>query len=209
MGRVLLDAVAPLRCAGCDQVSVEPICAACVARMTAQPLPRSVDLARGQAQAAFTFDAEVREVLHRGKFQSNRAALRQLASLSAGRLELSARVPPPDAIAATPLGERRRQQRGYNQAEVIAKVFAACAGVPMLSGLVRERETATQASRGEAARRANVAGAFGWRGAGLGGAWLWVVDDVLTTGATIEAAAGVLRRAGARQVDAVVIARVP
>jgi ComF family protein len=167
-----------------------------------------VDTGRGLACAAFTFDGAVREVLHRGKFQGNRAALRLLASLAAERLDLTAR-PEPDAVAAIPLGARRRRQRGYNQAEIVATVFAAVAGRPLLGGLVRERETAPQASRGEAARRANVAGAFGWRGAELAGASVWLVDDVLTTGATVEAAASVLRHAGASRVDALVIARVP
>lgn len=204
----MLDAVAPLRCAGCDQVSSEPICTSCTDVLAAQRRPPAVELSWGTAYAAFTFEAEVREILHRGKFQGNRAALAQLARLAAGRLDLSRRTAP-DAIAAVPLGTRRRRQRGYNQAEVVAAVFAEVAGLPMPAGLVRARETAPQASRGEEARRANVAGAFAWRGPELCGTELWLVDDVLTTGATLGAAASVIRAAGARRVDALVIARVP
>lgn len=208
LARLVLDALAPQRCAGCDDVSSQPICTGCAERITSQPLPARLALRGGEARAAFTFDAEVREVLHRGKFQGNRAALRQLATLAARRLELGS-GPLPDAIAAIPLGERRRRQRGYNQAEVVAATFAAPVSLPLVRGLVRQRETAPQASRGEHARRANVAGAFGWHGSELDGAALWLVDDVLTTGATAEAAASVLRSAGARRVDALVIARVP
>ena len=176
-------------------------------RITDGPAPRPVELSRGRALAAFAFDGVVREVLHRGKFQSNRAALRELASLATARLEPS-RLTSVDAVVAIPLGRRRRRQRGYNQAEVVADVVGAAAGLRCLEGLVRLRETPPQASRGGVARQDNVAGAFGWRGPELGGAALWLIDDVLTTGATIEAAAVALRSAGARQVDAVVIARV-
>lgn len=189
-------------------MSREPVCASCTDLVTAQRRPAPIELAWGTAYAAFTFEAEVREILHRGKFQGNRAALAQLARLAAGRLELSS-LTPPDAIAAVPLGARRRRQRGYNQAEVVATVFAEVAGLPMPAGLVRVRETAPQASRGEEARRANVAGAFVWRGPELCRTELWLVDDVLTTGATLGAAASVLRAAGARRADALVIARVP
>lgn len=208
LARVFLDAVAPLRCAGCDQVSADAVCPACTACLQAQRVPPAIDLTWGRAHAGFTFEGEVREILHRGKFQGNRPALRRLATLAAARLQLMTRSPA-DAIAAVPLGARRRRQRGYNQAEVVAAVFAEAAGLPVVGGLVRERETPPQASRGEEARQANVAGAFTWRGAELGGAALWLVDDVLTTGATLGAAASVVRNAGARRVEAFVIARVP
>lgn len=208
LGRVLLDAVAPLRCAACDAVADAPICAACDAELGALPVPRAVDLDGVRAWAAFVFAGPVREVVHRGKFQGNRAALRQVAELAATRLELPAR-PRPDAALPVPLGSRRRRQRGFNQAAVVAAVIAQAARVPLLDGLTRVRDTQPQSSRGEAERRTNVAGAFEWRGTDLAGARLWLIDDVLTTGATIEAAAAALLRAGARRIDGVVIARVP
>ena len=66
----------------------------------------------------------------------------------------------------------------------------------MLDDLARIRDTPPQSARDEATRRDNVAGAFAWTGGDLDGAYLWLVDDVLTTGATVEAAASVLEPCG-------------
>ena len=208
LGRLLLDAVAPRRCAACDRVAAAAICPVCVAQLGELPVPRVLELDGLRAWAAFSFGGQVREVLHRGKFQGNRAALGEISRSAAPRLELTAR-PPPHAVVAVPLGPRRRRQRGYNQAEVVAGPLAEAAHAPLIDGLTRVRETRPQSSRGEPARRTNVAGAFAWRGADLTGVRLWLIDDVLTTGATIEAAATALRRAGAGEVDGLVIARVP
>ncbi|MGH7686961.1 MAG: ComF family protein [Candidatus Dormibacteria bacterium] len=208
LGRLLLDAVAPLHCAGCDEVTHAPICAACVAELRDLPLPRPVDTGSVRVLGGFTFDGLVREVLHRGKFQGNRAALARLGSLTADRLQLGSRRGP-DAVVAVPLGRRRLRQRGYNQAEIVATLIAEASAARLLAGLRRERETQAQASRGEADRRANVAGAFAWRGTDLSGARIWLVDDVLTTGATINAAAVAIRDAGAALVGGVVVACVP
>jgi len=209
LGRLFLDAVAPRRCAACDRVSQAPICAACVATLMEPPTPRPLRLKSGCARAGFVFDGGVREVLHHGKFQGDRPALRQIAELVALRLDAAALQPRPDAVVAVPLGARRRRQRGYNQAEVLATALAAAAGLPLIAGLTRARETAPQARRDEAARRRNIDGAFAWRGSDVGGASLCLVDDVLTTGATIDAAAATLRQAGAARVDALLVARVP
>ena len=80
--------------------------------------------------------------------------------------------------------------------------------MPVLEDLARIRNTRPQTARDEPTRRDNVAGAFAWTGSALGGAYLWLVDDVLTTGATAGAAAAVLAHAGASLVDVVVVAAV-
>jgi ComF family protein len=204
--RLLLEALAPSRCAGCDAVSAVVLCAGCRAAVAASPQVLRT-LQCGTGAAAFTFDGTVREALHRGKYRGNRAVLHELARLAAPRLLGS--LGPPQALVAVPLGARRRRSRGYNQAAEIAGELAALVRVPQIGGLVRERETPPQARRDEAARRQSVDGAFAWRGVPLEGRRLWLVDDVLTTGATVTAAAGPLHRAGARRVDVAVIAAVP
>ncbi len=145
--------------------------------------------------------------MHRGKYGGDRMVLIELAARTARRLS-GPRLFTPDAVIAVPLGARRRRQRGYNQSDVIASVLAEARDVPVLDQLTRIRETRPQSARDEATRRSNVAGAFAWSGGDLAGAYLWLIDDVLTTGATAEAAATVLTRAGAALIDVVVVAAV-
>lgn len=207
LARVALDAFAPRRCAACDAVAPSAICAGCAAAIARSALPPWRRIDRRLAVAAFEFGGGVREALHRGKFRGDRDALGELAGLAAPRL--TARLPEPDALVPVPLGARRLRRRGYNQAALVAAALAGRLHVPVATGLERLRETPPQADRDEVERRRNVAGAFGWAGAGLGGARLWLVDDVLTTGATTAAAAAALAQAGAERVDIAVIACVP
>ena len=92
---------------------------------------------------------------------------------------------------------------------MLAAVIAEDRDVPVMDDLGRIRDTPPQSARDEATRRGNVAGAFAWTGTDLRGAYVWLVDDVLTTGATVEAASSVLGRAGASLIDVVVVAAVP
>jgi ComF family protein len=207
LARLFLDAVAPKRCAGCDAVSERSICATCSATMQALPIPPVRRMRTGSGFAAFEFIEPVRTALHRGKYSGDRQALVELAALTSSRLR-GPRLFSPDAVVAVPLGARRRRQRGYNQAELIAEVIAEARDVPLLGDLARIRDTPPQSARDEATRRGNVAGAFAWTGNDLDGAYLWLVDDVLTTGATVAAAAAVLVAAGASLVDVVVVAAV-
>ncbi len=173
--------------------------------MATLPVPAVRSLRFGRAHAGFEFVEPVRSALHRGKYSGDREALETLGSLAAARLDL---LPSglPDAVLPIPLGPRRRRQRGYNQAEVLARVIGAARGVQMIEGLLRIRDTAPQSARDEGPRRVNVAGAFMWEGTSLSGARLWLVDDVLTTGATLEAAGAALAAAGAGRIDAIVVA---
>jgi competence protein ComFC len=205
---LLLEALAPMRCAACSTVAAAALCDACERTACDLPPPAPRQAGRGLACAAFEFSGPVREALHRGKYGGDRAALRRLAALGLPRLlpQLSGT---PHAAIAVPLAARRQSRRGYNQAELIARELARPAGVAVLPGLRRVRETGVQANRDEPERRRNVAGAFAWHGAALDGTRLWLVDDVLTTGATAGAAAAALRAAGAARVDIVVLAAVP
>jgi ComF family protein len=206
--RLLLDAVAPRRCAGCEAVSDQPICPGCAATLISMPIPAARRMHTGSAFAGFEFVEPIRAALHRGKYGGDRQVLRDLASMTSSRLG-GPRLFTPDAVVAVPLGARRRRQRGYNQSVVIAEVIAEARDVLVLDDLVRIRDTPPQSTRDEASRRGNVDGAFAWAGDDLQGGYLWLVDDVFTTGATAAAAASALVQAGASLVDVVVVAAVP
>lgn len=117
-----------------------------------------------------------------------------------------------DAIIGVPLDNKRQEQRGYNHAYLLAKVCAARVRVPLYSTmLVRHRATTAQVELTASERRQNVAGAFRCTPAFTTGALLGrrilIIDDVCTTGATLEACAAPFFAAGAREVWALVLAR--
>lgn len=115
-----------------------------------------------------------------------------------------------DAVVPVPLHWRRRVWRGFDQAVEIARGVAVRLDLPLLRPLARRRATTAQSTLPLPARRVNVSGAFRCRTrVGVEQLRLLVVDDVLTTGATLEAAARELRRHGAAAVDAAVVARTP
>lgn len=115
--------------------------------------------------------------------------------------------PPFDAVAPVPLDPRRRRDRGYNQAEDLARALAEHWRLALALDLRRTRTTRPQVGLDRAARRANVAGAFEWTGDSLGGVKVLLIDDVMTTGATAEACAVALKEAGASYVGVVTVAR--
>lgn len=113
-------------------------------------------------------------------------------------------------IVPIPLHKKREQHRGYNQAEVIARAVAAMTGWPVVPALCRTRPTEDQTALTKIERAKNVAGAFAvqadlaWT---VNGQHMLLVDDVATTGATLNAAASEFKKAGAASVWAFTLAR--
>jgi ComF family protein len=158
--------------------------------------------------AAFSFgeyDGELRRLVHLLKYDGVRGLAQPLSRLLATALPRSESF---DAIVPMPLHWVRRWQRGFNQADLLARGLSRPLGVPVIRALARARATAPQAGLTRAQRRANVAGSFRVRDrAAVAGRHVLLVDDVMTTGATLSAAAAVLKRAGAHRVTAVTVAR--
>ena len=115
-----------------------------------------------------------------------------------------------EAVVPVPLHRRRRRERGFNQAELLGRAIARVARRPCRRLLVKTASRPPQAGLSAPARHRNAAGAYRARlPAHLLGKRLLLVDDVYTTGATVEACTKTLLAAGARAVDVLTLARVP
>lgn len=158
------------------------------------------------AHAAFIYAPPLDRLLPRYKFHQDLAAGHLLAQLMAHALAGCER---PQALVPVPLHRARLRQRGYDQALELARPLASTLRLPLRTDLLRRiRATPAQSQLDAAARRRNLRGAFGVA-AGPLPAHVALVDDVMTTGATLHAAATALRRAGVARVDAWVCARTP
>jgi len=113
-----------------------------------------------------------------------------------------------DVIMAVPLHPERARARGFNQAELLASALGQATGRPLWRHLVRIRNTPSQTDLSARARRLNVRNAFAVPpGPGLAGVAVALVDDVVTTGATLRECASTLLAAGAREVRSITVAR--
>jgi ComF family protein len=118
-------------------------------------------------------------------------------------------TPPADLVLAVPLGPLRRRRRGFNQSERIARHWAQAQALPTaFAAIWRTRETAPQWGLTARERQANMRDAFA-AGAAVAGRRVLLLDDVITTGATVAACALALRRAGAAEVHVLTVARAP
>lgn len=200
-------------CAGCesDLVRVEPRCRCCglalsvPARACGRCARRRPAFTR--SWPAFAYTGPVESLLHRFKFHRDLAAGRTLAALAARRL-VQMGAERPQLMVPVPLHWRRALWRGFNQSRVLADDLSRQLGrIPVADLLVRRRATRAQSNLPAARRRGNVRGAFGvrWRPGPL--RHVVLVDDVMTTGTTLDACSAVLRRAGIERVDVWVVAR--
>ena len=236
----LLDLVFPPFCPVCrarlGEGRRDPLCGACwaglerltgpVCGLCGQPIawlgqgPRAVAPTCGAcrrhrprfsyARAAADYGDTVREAVHAFKFRGRRALAAPLGDLLAGLEPPASPGPPPSVIVPVPLHARRERERGFNQAELLARRLGRAWDVPVAArALVRSRATPAQADLPADARRANVRGAFAVRAPGrVAGRHVLLVDDVLTTGATAGACAAALLDAGAAAVGVLTVARV-
>jgi ComF family protein len=218
----LLDLVYPPRCAACGDPPVRgPFCFVCAEAV--EPVPPGCarcgmpgpDLLCGACRAdppAFDgvragglFGGPLADAIHRLKYGNHPALARPLGTW------LAAVAPPPAgaAIVSVPLARGRRVLRGYDQAALLADALARAAGLRrcrVRGALRRVRETPPQVGRTRAERSRNVARAFEATPA-LAGRDVVLVDDVVTTGATADAAARAVKEAGARSVVVLALAR--
>ena len=156
--------------------------------------------------AVWLDDGPARRLVHALKYQGWRVA----AAPMAARIRAAAgqRLAALDALVPVPLGAARLRERGHNQAALLAHALGAALGLPVLEGALRRtRETRSQTRLAPVERRRNVAGAFAPGGPRPRGLNVALVDDVLTTGATLGAAATALAPLGPATIGALTFAR--
>jgi ComF family protein len=229
----VLDLVYPRACGGCDgeldgpghlcwscQAAISkigpPLCAICgdaaagriddefICHVCADDRP-GYDIAR----SACRYDGPLRDMIQAFKYNHALWYRDELAELLRACVDVHYDMARIDAVASVPLFHARRRERGYNQAAVLASALARKIRKPLMrSALTRTRPTPTQTHLTARDRLPNVKGAFEpRRPERLNGKTILLVDDVMTTGATLSECARALKNAGAKAVYAVTLAR--
>lgn len=200
----LLALLFPDRCAGCQQVGAL-LCPECQAALRPYALPLPALPSLDAAEVAFVFAGPLRDAVHVLKYRRIQRMAAPLGTLMAAHLR--DHPLPADALIPVPLHPRRMAERGFNQSEALARQISRLCGAPLAAGLVRTRDTEHQARLDARARQQNVRESFAWHYPAPPPPCVLLIDDVLTTGATLGACAQALRSAGAREVYALALAR--
>ena len=237
LGRAALDLLLPPQCLTCDASVGEPglLCAACFRETSFVTAPMCIccgvpfgnagqggtvqlcptcrvgQQAYDTARAALRYDIQARRIVlpfkHADRIELAYGLVPLMARAGAALLERA------EVLVPVPLHRRRLFSRRYNQAALLARGLARVAHRPaVLDGLLRHRATPPLGERNAVERAATVDGAFAVRPArrvAIEGRRVLLIDDVMTSGATANECARVLRAAGAASVDVLVAARVP
>ncbi len=153
------------------------------------------------------FDGLIREAIHQLKYRNLRALAVPLAQLLQDYLV--ANPVPGEVLVPVPLHQKRLRERGYNQSSLLARELSKLTNLPVVDGcLIRQRHALPQARTSTVSeRQSNVADAFACRDQRLQDKQILLIDDVSTSGATLDACAGALKAAGATSVWGLVLAR--
>lgn len=211
--RVALDLFFPRWCIGCGKEG-DYICGSCREKLPAITPPICPVCGRPQSRGAicrscsndspeidgirspFIFEGVIRQAIHELKYRN----LRALAPTLAGFLHDYVKENPVtgDVLVPVPLHRKRQRERGYNQSALLAKELGRLTGLPVVTGcLARQSHALPQArSAGITERRKNVSDAFACLDGRLRDKGVLIIDDVSTSGATLNACAGVLKSAG-------------
>lgn len=223
LGRTALDLLFPSRCLGCGKEGnlICPVCRCIlpgitppVCRRCGTPQPgdkpcpaclkhqHDIDGIR----SPFRFEGVIRQAIHQFKYNNLRYIARPLAELLSNYLV--ANPIPGGVLVPVPLHSRRLRERGYNQSQLLARELGKLIGLPVTADCItRQRQAALQTrATSVSQRRSNVASAFTCHG-DLRDKKIILIDDVATSGATLDACATALKSAGAGSVWGLTIAR--
>lgn len=213
---MLVDLLLPPHCPGCGREG-DLICDTCIGPLyrrstepAGAPLGLPVQMPAGIVQLEWcaAFSGPVRAAIHALKYGGERRLHEPLARALADRWGRAAAGG--DFLTPIPVHPQRRRERGFDQAEDLARSMAEVLGMPLMASLERRQRTEAMHGLGLDARAHNVAQAFAVlpeSRASVRGSWPVLVDDIVTTGATIAGCAMALSAAGALAVSAVAVAR--
>ena len=212
----LIDVLLPPSCAGCGRYG-SLLCDACRASFRSAS-PAAVTFVQADpsvvagealtlAVAAFRYEGAVRAALQRLKYGASARLAQPLALAARSSFEGLLSVSGPLPIVPVPVHPDRRRERGYNQAALLANWLGRSVGLPTCELLVRTRATTKQHRLDRAGRLRNLRGAFGLVEGVRPPPGVVLLDDILTTSATLEACATVLREAGCGTVYGFALAR--
>lgn len=162
-----------------------------------------------KARAVGLYNGLFRKTLHRFKYQWNHCLATPLGTLMAKRMEYFFSDAAYQCMVPVPLHPRRLRKRGFNQALVLARVLSRTCHIPLdRNNLVRTRWTQSQVGLSERERKDNVRGAFAVsQSARIARKVILLLDDIYTSGSTVDECSKVLIKAGARKVDVLTLAR--
>ncbi|MEM9737958.1 MAG: phosphoribosyltransferase family protein [Bacteroidota bacterium] len=219
----IIRLIFPSLCLSCDEVlyQVEPyLCTSCWGILPELPTNHlsiesikekfwgQIPIRYVSALYYFTNNSPVQKLLHKIKYDCKSEAAFYLGKYYGKRLAMGSRLLGIDLLMPIPLHSKRLVERGFNQSEAFAKGIGIIMQTPVdTTTLTRRRNTATQTDKTREERLANVQGAFGITSAdNIEGKHILLVDDLITTGATITAASEPLIAAGAASISAIAMA---
>lgn len=208
----LLHFFYPHTCAGCGEAipsTTQSICVDCLIQLPETRFQHSANnpverlfygrLKLRAAMASYFFSKKqaLRHIIHAFKYEQNREVCIQMGKLMGEHIKNSERLHPVDYLIPIPIHASRAKKRGYNQAMLLCEGIEQATGIPILANHVcRAKATDTQTRKGRSERWENVAGGFYIEGENkLQQKHLLLIDDVITTGATLEACGSVIMKA--------------
>lgn len=190
VGRFVLDALAPLRCVGCNTIGAIA-CTGCLGKVHAHIQVTNGPTPLESITSAMDFDTPlVRDLIHALKYEGIRAAADPLAQWLIPVVQTQ--MQPGDVLVPVPLHRRRERTRGYNQSQLLADRVGKALNLSVLQGAVRTRNTKPQVECNGDERRTNLVDAFAAQP--IDARRIILVDDVTTTGSTLQEVAQAIRK---------------
>ena len=216
-----VDLIFPRCCAACDKGLIgneEIICTSCrialprvqedsvSAEMIGQKFINIHEVTKTHAYLLFTKKGKVQKLLHALKYKGQAELGVEMGFMFGQEMKAAAMLPDAALIISVPLHAKKKKLRGYNQSDLLAEGFSNATGIPWSSTVLeRIKHTATQTGKSKIERRENVKGVFAVRES-INYKSVIIIDDVLTTGATLEECVQTLKSAGCESFTILTIA---